>query len=768
MNLFAAASSSLPRFVAKGFVRAFIVPMQAATLLLLAGITISGYGQEANTLAVQTVAPVKVVHVMRPQSGPSDATGPREQFRQRSTASANVTPLNTGSGITYTCDPTVSASVCTYLNTTVASYYNTTFTNANANIYIQFGTTGLAESTQYYNIVTYADYVSALSSISSPSAVQTSALSALSTYDATPYGSGNVEVTVALARALGFPASGLFGITASEASCTPGASGCYNGIITVTNDPSTPLYYDTGGAEPSDAYDFYGAVQHETDELLGTSSCVYSSGEGLVDGCDFAGTGTPSAVDLFRYSAPHDLILDSAPSTTAGAYFSYNGGTSNGVNGAGGTPKFYNTLDNGADYADFAFISDCGANIAIQDAFGCPGEDAGLTIHNDGGGEIKILNAVGFSVPSTTETPATITSPTPGSTLPATGATFTWTTASGATGYILSVGTTGAGSYNLYYSGSVTGTSATVSSLPTNGGTIYVRLTTNFSGTWMHVDYTYAAAAQSALTAPTPGSRLAGTSAKFMWTTVSGATGYILSVGTTGAGSYNLYYSGSVTTTSATVNNLPTNGATIYARLTTEFGGTWVHTDYTYTATSLAAMTSPTPSSTLTGSSVTFSWTTVSGATGYILSVGTTGAGSYNLDYSGSITATSATVSNLPTNGGTIYVRLTTNFNGTWVHTDYTYTAAKIAAMTSPTPGSTLTGASVKFTWTTAPGATGYILSLGTTGAGSYNLYYSGSITATSVTVNNLPTNGATIYARLTTNFNGTWVHTDYTYTAAP
>ena len=28
--------------------------------------------------------------------------------------------------------------------------------------------------------------------------------------------------------------------------------------------------------------------------------------------------------------------------------------------------------------------------------------------------------------------------------------------------------------------------------------------------------------------------------------------------------------------------------------------------------------------------------------------------------------------------------------------------------------------------------------------------------------------NGETIYVRLTTNFNGVWVHQDYTYTAAP
>jgi hypothetical protein len=47
-------------------------------------------------------------------------------------------------------------------------------------------------------------------------------------------------------------------------------------------------------------------------------------------------------------------------------------------------------------------------------------------------------------------------------------------------------------------------------------------------------------------------------------------------------------------------------------------------------------------------------------------------------------------------------------------------------------------------------------------------LYYSGSTTATSVTATGLPTNGETIYARLLTNNGGTWLHTDYTYKAAP
>jgi PEP-CTERM motif len=74
------------------------------------------------------------------------------------------------------------------------------------------------------------------------------------------------------------------------------------------------------------------------------------------------------------------------------------------VTGIWGSPKFYNTLANGDDYADFVSSApDCGTNQVVQDAAGCLGEDADLSILNDGRGEINILNAVGFDTVSTPE-----------------------------------------------------------------------------------------------------------------------------------------------------------------------------------------------------------------------------------------------------------------------------------------------------------------------------------------------------------------------------
>ncbi len=106
--------------------------------------------------------------------------------------------------------------------------------------------------------------------------------------------------------------------------------------------------------------------------------------------------------------------------------------------------------------------------------------------------------------------------------------------------------------------------------------------------------------------------------------------------------------------------------------------------------------------------------------------------------------------------------------------TDYTTATATVqltvnpatpASLTSPAPSSVLTGPAVTFTWSAETGATGYVFRLGTT-VGANNLYGSGTITATSATPTNLPTNGETIYAQLSTYYGAIRVYTDYTFTA--
>jgi hypothetical protein len=174
----------------------------------------------------------------------------------------------------------------------------------------------------------------------------------------------------------------------------------------------------------------------------------------------------------------------------------------------------------------------------------------------------------------------------------------------------------------------------------------------------------------------------------------------------------------------------------------------------------------------LTGASTTVTWSAgTGGVTGYYLHVGTTPGGA-DLVNIGPLTGTSATV-NLPTNGATIYAQLQTNFSGGAIvlssintYTEFTQSAT---AITSPTNGSTLTGASTTLTWSAgAGGVTGYYLHVGTTPGGA-DLVNIGPLSGTSATVN-LPTNGATIYAQLQTNFSGGAIvlSSINTYTEAP
>jgi len=365
---------------------------------------------------------------------------------------------------------------------------------------------------------------------------------------------------------------------------------------------------------------------------------------------------------------------------------------------------------------------------------------------------------------------AVLTAPAPATVLAGPTVTFSWSAGTGnTTGYSLWLGSTGVGSNNLYHSGLTAATTVKVGGMPTNGEPIYARLYTYINGWTVSTDYTFTAASQAVLTTPAPATTLAGPSVTFTWAPGTGSTtGYSLYLGSTGAGSNNLYHSGATTATSVVANGLPTNGETVYARLFTYVDGVTVFTDYTYTAASQAVLTAPAPATVLAGPTVTFTWSAGTGnTTGYSLWLGSTGVGSNNLYHSGLTTATAVKVGGLPANGAPIYARLYTYINGSTVSTDYTFTAASQAVLTTPAPTTTLAGSSVTFTWTPGTGSTtGYSLYLGSTGAGSNNLYHSGATTATSVTANGLPTNGETVYARLFTYIDGVTVFTDYTYTA--
>jgi 6-phosphogluconolactonase (cycloisomerase 2 family) len=369
-------------------------------------------------------------------------------------------------------------------------------------------------------------------------------------------------------------------------------------------------------------------------------------------------------------------------------------------------------------------------------------------------------------------------SPAPGSTLTASSATFEWYGFSGATAYWVDIGSTAGG--NNYYSSGNLGLvySTSTSNLPTNGSTIYVTLYAYINGSWSPNAYTYTAfnagSATAVLTTPPPSSTLSGSSVTFGWNAgTASPQEYWLDIGSS-AGGNNYYSSGNLeSATSATVSGLPTNGTTVYVTLYTLVSGTWTPNSYTYTAFSQSSaqgvITTPTPGSTLTSSTVTFDWTAGSpGPYSYWLDVGSS-AGANNYYSSGNLgNVTTTTASGLPTNGSTVYVTLYTLISGSWVSNAYTYTALNpsggLAAMQSPTPGSTLSGTTATFTWSSDSSATAYWVDIGSA-AGGNDVYSSGNLgTALTTTVDSLPANGSTVYVTLYSYVGGQWLSNSYTY----
>ena len=274
---------------------------------------------------------------------------------------------------------------------------------------------------------------------------------------------------------------------------------------------------------------------------------------------------------------------------------------------------------------------------------------------------------------------------------------------------------------------------------------------------------------------PAPNSTLTGSSVTFQWTASGDATAYWIDVGSVPGG--NQYYqSGSLPTTtlSATVSGLPTDGSTIYVTMYSLISGQWVYNSYTYTAfnsgNSKGAITAPAPGSTLSGSTVAFTWTAGTSATAYWLDVGNVPAGNqyYQSGNLGNVLTTMA--NGLPTDGSTVYATLYSLVDGQWLSNAYIYTAYNASGargvITTPTPGSTFTGSTVTFDWTAGTGASAYWLDVGNVPGGN-QYFQSGNLgNVLTVAVNNLPTNGSTVYVTLYSLVGGQWVANAYTYTA--
>lgn len=282
--------------------------------------------------------------------------------------------------------------------------------------------------------------------------------------------------------------------------------------------------------------------------------------------------------------------------------------------------------------------------------------------------------------------PPSMTFPTPGSTLAGSVESFVWN-ANGTpvTEWWLYIGND-FGSGGIHSSGSLgTNTATVVNNLPTDGRLLFVRLW-YLEGTWKYVDFNYYAsgsAATPSISSPSSGTTLSASSASFTWQT-NGAIvcNWWLYAGHD-QGTNFLFNSGvlSGATLSQLVTGLPTDGSAFWVRLWYGCGGIWSFIDAQYTAvnTTIPAITSPTAGSTLSGTSQNFQWTDNSwGSLMWWLYAGSTQGGTeyHNSGWLNNPATLSHTVTGLPLNGSTVWIRFWYKRSDTpWKFKDYQYTA---------------------------------------------------------------------------------------------
>ncbi|MEK4011018.1 transglycosylase SLT domain-containing protein [Peribacillus sp. FSL M8-0224] len=324
-----------------------------------------------------------------------------------------------------------------------------------------------------------------------------------------------------------------------------------------------------------------------------------------------------------------------------------------------------------------------------------------------------------------------------------------WAAVSGASGYEIYRSTSSTGTYSKV--GTTTSTSFMNSGLTTNQSYYYKMRAYQTVGSTR--DYSNYSAIVTAKPLPAvPSSVKAASSSynsiKTSWAAVSGASGYEIYRSTSSAGTYSKV--GTTTSTSFMNSGLTTNQSYYYKmRAYRTVGSTRVYSNYSaiVTAKPLPAVPSSVKAASSSYNSVRTSWTAVSGASGYEVYRATSSTGTYSL--AGSTTSTSYTNTGLTTNKPYYYkIRAYRTVGSMKVYSNYSTVVTAKPVPTVPTnfKATRISSTSLKLTWVSVSGASGYELYRSTSFSGTYNLLKS---TTSLYYTNSSLTTGKTYYYKL-------------------
>lgn len=366
---------------------------------------------------------------------------------------------------------------------------------------------------------------------------------------------------------------------------------------------------------------------------------------------------------------------------------------------------------------------------------------------------------------TTTTLTSTLTAPANAATNVSPSQLFQWTSVLNAQAYVLWIGTT-VGAKNVVNTPEIHQTSYQPANLLSPSTTLYARMWAEVGGVWRFTDSTFTTAALTpTLTAPANGATSVSPSQAFQWTSVLNAQAYVLWVGTT-VGANNLVNTPEIQQTSYQPANLLPPSTTLYARTWAKVGGVWRFTDSTFTTASLTAtLTAPVNGATNVNPLVPIQWTSVPNAQAYVLWVGTS-AGASNVVNTPETLSTSYQPASLPANQ-TLFARMWTKVGNVWRSTDSTFSAAALVAqLTYPANGATNVDDSLPATWNAIPGATAYVLYVGST-QGANNYLNGPEVPQPSYPFVKMPPNQV-LHARLWTYAGGVWRYSDSTFSVSP